>query len=118
MREYELTVLIHPDFEINQDPAVNKIQKIITDNGGEIIREEDEGKRRLAYQVKKQDFAIYHYFELKLSPDVLSKISAILNITNEVLRYLLVAKDEKRVLAKQQKEQKEQEQQEQEEEKE
>ncbi|MDR2063786.1 MAG: 30S ribosomal protein S6 [Candidatus Nomurabacteria bacterium] len=115
MREYELTVLIHPDFEINQDPAVNKIQKIITDNGGEITKDEDEGKKRLAYQIQKQDFAIYHYFELKLPPEALAKISATLNITNEVLRYLLVAKDEKRALAKQQKEAKEQQQDEEEE---
>lgn len=108
MREYELTVLIHPDFEINQDPAVKKIQKIITDNGGKIVKEEDEGKKRLAYAIKKQDFAIYRYLELELSPSALTKISGVLNITNEVLRYLLVAKDEKRALAKQQKDEKEQ----------
>ena len=43
MKEYELTVLFHPDLEMNIDPALDKVKKIITSNGGKIISEENEG---------------------------------------------------------------------------
>ena len=73
MNEYELTVLIHPDLESTLDSALEK----------------------LAYQIKREDFAIYVCFDVKLPSDAPLKISNILNITDEVLRYLLVKVDEK-----------------------
>lgn len=95
MKEYELTVLIHPDLESDLDKALDKVRALITDNGGEIIKEDNWGKKKLAYQVKREDFAVYVYFEVNLPADAPLKISNTLNITDEVLRYLLVKADEK-----------------------
>ena len=104
MREYELTVLVHPDLEMNLQPATDKIKALIEDNGGKITKEANEGKKRLAYSVKGQDFAVYYYYELELPTQALEKISSVLNITDEVIRYLLVAVDPRRekMLAKRQ----------------
>ena len=93
MKQYELTVMIHPDMEVNITPAVDKVKKLISDNGGEIIKETNEGKKHLAYEIDKQEFAVYYYFELNLPADAPSKISNVLNITDEVIRYLLVKVD-------------------------
>lgn len=95
MREYELTVLIHPDLEADLETPLTKIRKIITDNGGEIISEDSWGKKRLAYRIQKEDFANYVYFDVKLPGEANAKISQTLNITDEVLRYLLVSVDVK-----------------------
>ncbi len=95
MKEYELTVLIHPDLEVDLDTPLNKIKGIIKDAGGEIVSEENWGKKKLAYKINKQEFAVYVYMDVKLPPEALLKISNILNITDEVLRYLLVTVDEK-----------------------
>ena len=86
MNEYELTVLIHPDLESTLDSALDKVRSLITSNGGEIVKEDNWGK---------EDFAIYVCFDVKLPSDAPLKISNILNITDEVLRYLLVKVDEK-----------------------
>lgn len=104
MREYELTVLVHPDLEMNLQPATDKIKALIEDNGGKITKEANEGKKRLAYSIKGQDFAVYYYYELELPTQALAKISSVLNITDEVIRYLLVAVDPRRekMLAKRQ----------------
>ena len=104
MREYELTVLVHPDLEMNLQPAADKIKALIEDNGGKITKEANEGKKRLAYSIKGQDFAVYYYYELELPTRALAKISSVLNITDEVIRYLLVAVDPRRekMLAKRQ----------------
>lgn len=96
MKEYELTVLIHPDLEVDLAPALAKIKALVDDNGGKIVREENTGKKRLAYQIAKQDFAVYYAYELELPAAAPAKISATLNITDEVIRYLLVAKDERK----------------------
>ncbi len=95
MKDYELTVLIHPDLEVDIDAPLAKVRDIIKTAGGTITVEDNWGKKKLMYTIKKQDFAVYVYFEVKLPADGLLKISNTLNITEEVLRYLLVTVDEK-----------------------
>ena len=95
MKEYELTVLIHPDLEVDLDAPLTKVRDIVKSAGGEIIKEDNWGKKKLMYRINKQDFAVYVYMDVKLPADAPLKISNTLNITDEVLRYLLVTVDEK-----------------------
>lgn len=95
MKEYELTVLIHPDLEVDLDAPLAKIRDIITGAGGEIISEDNWGKKKLAYKINREDFAVYVYMDVKLPATAPLKISNTFNITDEVLRYLLVTVDEK-----------------------
>lgn len=96
MKEYELSILFHPDLEMNIDPALDKVKKIVEAAGGTIDSVEDAGKKKLAYSIKGQNFAIYYYYIVSLPPEAPAKISSVMNITDEVLRYLLVVKDERR----------------------
>ena len=95
MKNYELSVLIHPDLEANLETALTKIRGIITEAGGSIVSEDVEGKKKTAYRLKGQDFAIYVYMDVALPADAPVRISNTFNITDEVLRYLLVIIDEK-----------------------
>ncbi len=95
MKEYELTVLIHPDLELDIEKPLTKLRGLIKDNGGDVIKESNWGKKRLAYTIAKQDFATYVNFELHLPATNVAKFSSVLNITDELLRYLLVSVDEK-----------------------
>ncbi len=95
MKEYELTVLIHPDLEVDIETPLIKIRGIVTTAGGNIVSEDNWGKKKLAYRIKNEDFAVYVYFDVKLPAEAPLKISNTLNITDEVLRYLLVTVDEK-----------------------
>ena len=95
MKEYELTVLIHPDLETDIEAPLKKVRDIVTNAGGEITSEDNWGKKKLAYKINKEDFAVYVYMDVKLPADAPLKISNTLNITDEVLRYLLVTVDEK-----------------------
>lgn len=99
MKAYELSILFHPDLEMNLDPAIDKVKKLIASHGGEITKEENDGKKRLAYPIKGQDFAVYYYMDLNLPAEAPAKISSVLNITDEVIRYLLVRADERRAKA-------------------
>ena len=93
MKDYELSVLFHPDLEMNIEPALDKVKKIVEDNGGKIVKADNEGKKRLAYSIKGCDFAIYYYYDVQLPAQAPAKISSVLNITDEVIRYLLIVAD-------------------------
>lgn len=95
MKEYELTVLIHPDLEADLETPLTKVRDIIKNAGGNILREDNWGKKKLAYPIKREDFAIYVYMDVELPADAPLKISNIFNITDEVIRYLLVTVDVK-----------------------
>lgn len=95
MKEYELIVLIHPDLEVDIEAPLAKVRTLITSNGGKITTEDNWGKKKLAYRLKNQDFAVYVYFDVTLPADAPLKISNTLNISDEVLRYLLVTVDAK-----------------------
>jgi small subunit ribosomal protein S6 len=95
MKEYELTVLIHPDLEVDIDAPLAKVRDIVKNAGGTITTEENWGKKKLAYRIKKQDFGVYVYMQVALPADAPLKISNTFNITEELLRYLLVLVDEK-----------------------
>lgn len=97
MRNYELSVLIHPDLEMNLEAATAKIKDLIEKNGGTITKEVNDGKKRLAYTIAGQDFAMYYYYELALPADAPKKIESVLNITDEIIRFLLVKVDERKL---------------------
>ena len=96
MKEYELSILFHPDLEMNLDPAIAKVKKLIETSGGKIVKEESDGKKRLAYPIRGNEYALYYYFDVELPKEAPAKISNTLIITDEVIRYLLVTTDPRR----------------------
>lgn len=95
MQEYELTVLVHPDRESELEKALDGVRSLVTTNGGKVVKEDNWGKKKLAYRVKKQDFAFYVLMDVELPADAPLKISNALNISEEVIRYLLAKIDAK-----------------------
>ena len=91
MRPYELIVLLHPDLEIDVDTPVSKIEKMVQQLDGKVLKKDNWGKRRLAYRVRKQDFAVYVYFELSLPTSAVRELENTILITEEVIRHLLVS---------------------------
>ncbi|HWZ65521.1 MAG TPA: 30S ribosomal protein S6 [Patescibacteria group bacterium] len=99
MKNYELVILIHPDLEMDIEKPLTKIRSIIADNGGNITKEDNWGKKKLAYKIVQQDYAVYRYFELDLPPLSVKKVQNTLNISDEVIRYLLTAVDPRAAIA-------------------
>lgn len=89
MTRYELVVLLHPDLEIDLDNPIKKIEKLLSDNGGANARRDNWGKRKLAYAINRQDFALYVYWEADLPAEAVAKIDRALGLMDEVLRHLI-----------------------------
>ncbi len=93
MREYELVVVLHPDLESDLETTLTKVRAIVTSSGGTLTKEDNWGKKRLAYRVKGEDFGIYVYFEAQMPAEAVAKVNGTLNITDGVLRFLLTSVD-------------------------
>jgi len=93
LNSYEIAVLYHPDLEIDLDKAESRIKKIIADNGGNITKTDNWGKRKLAYTVKKQEFAVYVFYTVDMPAENVAKVEQTFNITDEIVRFLITRPD-------------------------
>ncbi len=97
MNTYEIAILFHPDLEIDLTKPQAKVEKIFTDNGGKVEKTDSWGKRKLAYTIAKQDHAVYVFYTVQLPGESVKKVESILNITDEVIRYLITRPDFKAI---------------------
>ena len=97
MHQYEVAVLYHPDLEIDLEKATSRVEKIFTDNGGKVVNQDNWGKRKLAYPIKKNEHAVYVFYAVELPPESVRKVESTLNITDEVLRFLITRPDLKAI---------------------
>ena len=93
MNQYELAILYDPDLEIDLEKATSRVEKILTDNGAKITNADNWGKRKLAYPIKKHDMAIYVIYTVDMPGTNVQKLESILNITDEVIRFLVTRPD-------------------------
>lgn len=93
MTQYELAVLYHPDLEVDLSKAEERVTKILTDNGGKITATDNWGKRKLAYSIKGNEHAVYVFYAVEMPPAGVLKLESTLNITDEVIRFLITKPD-------------------------
>jgi len=97
MNQYEIAVLYHPDLEIDLEKATSRVEKIFTDNGGEVKGVDNWGKRKLAYPIKKNEHAVYVFYTVDFPAESVRKVESTLNITDEVIRFLITRPDLKAI---------------------
>jgi len=89
--EYETLLIVRPDIE---DAAVfgiaEKVEAVLTENGGHILDREDWGKRKLSYPIKKHQKG--HYIRMNyLSPaELVAEIERRIRIEDDVVRFMTV----------------------------
>ncbi len=97
MNQYEIAVLYHPDLEVDLSKAEERVKKIFTDNGGKVLNADNWGKRKLAYPIKKQEHAVYVFYTVEFPNEGVRKVENTLNITDEVIRFLITRPDLKAI---------------------
>lgn len=94
---YEIAILYDPDLEVDLEKATSRVEKILTDNGAKITNTDNWGKRKLAYSIAKHDMAIYVIYSVEMPGANVQKLESILNITDEVIRFLITKIDLKAI---------------------
>ena len=90
MRHYEIVLLIHPD-QSEQVPAMlERYKGMIVAGGGKIHRQEDWGRRQLAYTINKLNKAHYLCLNIEAGQDVMGELEHAFRFNDAVLRHLTV----------------------------
>jgi len=97
VNQYEIAILYDPDLEVDLEKATSRVEKIFTDNGGNVTNVDNWGKRKLAYPIKKNEHAVYVFYTLDLPAESVRKVESTLNITDEVIRFLITRPDLKAI---------------------
>jgi small subunit ribosomal protein S6 len=95
--QYEIAVLYDPDLEVDLEKATSRVEKILTDNGAKVTNVDNWGKRKLAYTIAKHDMAIYVFYTVEMPGANVQKLESVLNITDEVIRFLITKPDLKAI---------------------
>ena len=91
LRDYELVLIISPEVKDEVlDTTINRVSQFITEREGIISEVEQWGKRKLAYPIKHFVEGSYVLTRFKLKPALSKELEANLQISEEVLRHLLV----------------------------
>jgi small subunit ribosomal protein S6 len=92
MREYEMVFIVHPDLDENAlDEVISRVSSWITEDGGEIIKTDKWGTRKLAYPIRKQNEGQYVLMQTKMAPTVGAQLERNLRFLEPVMRYQLIA---------------------------
>jgi len=91
LRDYELVVIISPEVANEAaDGIMDGVSRFITDNGGAVSAVEPWGKKKLAYPIKHFLEGSYVLTRFKMQPKFTKQLEASLQISEDVLRHLLV----------------------------
>jgi small subunit ribosomal protein S6 len=93
-REYETIYVLRPNTGNEQVAEVNtRVRGVIENMGGKVIKVDNWGKRRLAYEVAKERKGIYLYWQYLATPGVVEEAERNLRMLDSVIRYLTVKVD-------------------------
>ena len=94
MRHYEVVFIVHPD-QSEQVPAmIERYRTTIAAKNGRIHRQEDWGRRQLAYPIAKVHKAHYVLLNIEVDQETLDELEHAFKFNDAVLRHLIVAMDE------------------------
>ena len=96
MRTYELLLILNPTLNEDERAAVlTRIDALITENGSKPENVEEWGKRKLAYEIDKMNDGDYVLYDFKAEPNNVAEIDRVLGITDAVVRFIIVRRDDK-----------------------
>ena len=95
MRKYEIVFIVRSLEEEATNSVIEKFEKLIAANGGKIDSEDRWGKKRLAYEIKKEAEGFYVIFYVTCEPACVNECDRVMKITDEILKHMIVRSDGK-----------------------
>jgi small subunit ribosomal protein S6 len=94
LREYETIYILNPDTINDKVAEVNdRVKTIIEERGGQVLNVDNWGKRKLAYEVKKERKGIYLFWQYLGSPDIVAEFERNMRMMDPVMRYMTIKID-------------------------
>lgn len=94
MREYELVVMFSPEMEEEAlNSSLEKLSGWISAKGGTVTAQEQWGRKKLSYPVKRFREGIFVLTQYQGEAELNRELESNLKFAEEILRYLLVKKE-------------------------
>ena len=93
MNKYESVIIVNPNLE--EESVKNLIKKFsdLINTDGTVASVEEMGKRKLAYEIKKQKEGFYIVFKFEANPDLISELERNYRITDEVMKFIVIKEE-------------------------
>ncbi len=95
LRKYETLFVIHPDRVEEKDAVLEKLNEIIQADGGEVLKVDEWGLKKLAYPIEKKKQGYYILLEFTAPPGTPAKMEQFYRIDERVMRFIVVKLEEK-----------------------
>ena len=97
-RDYELGFILNPEVNEEQTRTImERIEQIVSNYGGQIMRVNQWGRRRLAYPIEHHRDGFYVFIDMVLTPETVTELDRTLKVTEEVIRHIIKRRDPKSV---------------------
>ena len=94
MNNYETIFLMKDDItEEQRNAVVDTIRQYLNENA-KISNEEDIGKRKLAYEIKKNSEGFYVLYNFEAKPEFIAELERVYRITDGILKFIVVRKED------------------------
>jgi small subunit ribosomal protein S6 len=95
MRQYELILVVQPDLEDEPKKGViERVQTMITDNGGKVLKTDVWGSKQLAYEIQDFREGYYVYMEVAFDPKFGAELNQSLKYIEPIIRHSLIKTEE------------------------
>ena len=90
MNKYESVVIVNPNLE---EESIKNLEKKFSDlinTDGNVTSVEEMGKRKLAYEIKKQKEGFYFVIKFEAKPELIAELERCYRFTDEVMKFIVV----------------------------
>jgi small subunit ribosomal protein S6 len=89
INKYELMLIVNPNAdEERQREIVERLRTTVESGGGRVVGIDEQGKKKMQYEIKKQPEGVYTVLTFTAEPEILAEAERVLGITDEVLRFM------------------------------
>jgi small subunit ribosomal protein S6 len=97
-RDYEIGFILNPEVSEEQTRAIlERIEQIVANHDGQVLKVNQWGRRRLAYPIDHHRDGYYVFIDTILTPETIAELDRTLKVSEEVLRHLIRRRDPKAV---------------------
>jgi len=95
MRKYEIMYIIRPDIEEEaQTSLIERFSNILTDNGAEIEKVDEKGKKRLAYEINDYRDGYYVIINFKAEEAAINEFDRLAKFSDDIIRHMAIREDD------------------------
>ena len=88
LREYEFTLIARAGSETETAKTIEKYEGLLTANGGDILKKDSWGVKRLAYPINENFKGHYVFYNVATQPANIAEVERLMRIDDEVLRFM------------------------------